>query len=102
MKILTANRLTDGIAVWLADDHGWSECISKSCLAGDAATEEKLTRAGQAAFLKNEVIDVNLIDVDVVEGRIVPRRLRERIRAGGPTITVNADLPAGAPARRAA
>ena len=46
--------------------------------------------------------DVNLIDVDVVEGRIVPRRLRERIRAGGPTITVNADLPAGGNARRAA
>lgn len=85
MKILTANRLSDGLAVWLARDHSWAERIGEAEIAGDAATEEKLERAGHAALLKNEVVDVNLIDIDVADGEIVPRRLRERIRAAGPT-----------------
>lgn len=85
MKILTANRLSDGEAVWLAADHSWSEAIDAAELARDAATEERLERAGKAAFLKNEVVDVNLIDVEVVDGAIRPLRLRERIRAAGPT-----------------
>jgi hypothetical protein len=31
------------------------------------------------------VLDVELIDVTVADGAIVPLRLRERIRAAGPT-----------------
>jgi hypothetical protein len=85
MKILTANRLTDGEAVWLACDHSWVEAICDAQIAIDVATVEKLERAGKAAFLKNEVVDVNLIDVSLVNGRVEPQRLRERIRAAGPT-----------------
>ena len=85
MKILTANRLTDGEAVWLASDHSWATAIDAGEIAADEATEEKLRRAGQAAFLKNEVVDVNLIEVEIVGGRVRPVRLRERIRAAGPT-----------------
>ena len=85
MKILTANRLTDGEAVWLAPDHSWAETIEAAEIARDQATEERLERAGKAALLKNEVVDVNLIDIELVDGTVVPRRLRERIRAAGPT-----------------
>jgi hypothetical protein len=86
MKILTANRLSDGEAVWLAADHSWAESIHAAEVARDAVTEEKLERAGKAAALKNEVIDVELIDIQLIDGEIVPLRLRERIRAAGPTI----------------
>lgn len=85
MKVLTANRLSDGEAVWLADDHSWVEFIAGARIAGDETAEEKLERAGQSAFLKNEVVDVNLIDIELIEGFPVPTRLRERIRAAGPT-----------------
>jgi hypothetical protein len=85
MKILTANRLSDGEAVWLAADHSWSETIDAAELARDTATEERLQCTGKAAFLKNEVVDVDLIDVEIVDGAIRPLRLRERIRAAGPT-----------------
>lgn len=85
MKILTANRLRDGQAVWLRRDHSWAEHIGQAEVACDEAALEKLQRAGTAAFLKNEVVDVNLVDVDLADGVIVPRRLRERIRAAGPT-----------------
>lgn len=86
MKILTANRLSDGEAVWLAADHSWIEQIDGAEVARDEATVEKLERAGKAAFLKNEVVDVELVDIEFAGGAIRPVRLRERIRAAGPTI----------------
>jgi hypothetical protein len=85
MKILTANRLIDGEAVWLAPDHSWAESIHAAEIARDEATVEKLERAGKAALCKNEVVDVVLIDVEIAQGEVRPIRLRERIRAAGPT-----------------
>ncbi|WP_192183411.1 DUF2849 domain-containing protein [Mesorhizobium amorphae] len=85
MKVLTANRLTDGIAVWYADG-GWAETIANADLAHDKAAEDRLEAIGAAAFANNEVVDVNLIDVTVVDGVVEAVRLREKIRAAGPTI----------------
>lgn len=85
MKILTANRLADGEAVWLAPDHSWAESIDAAYRASSDEIVEKLERAGRAAVCKNEVVDVNLIDVELIDGALVPKRLRERIRAAGPT-----------------
>ncbi len=85
MKILTANRLTDGEAVWFARDGSWAAAIEPSEVVGDKEGEARLEAIGKAAYANNEVVDVNLIDVDVIDGRIVPQRLRERIRAAGPT-----------------
>ncbi len=85
MKILTANRLLDGEAVWLAPDHSWAENIQDAQIAEEPLLESKLEMAGKAALAKNEVVDVNLIDVRLVEGRIYPTRLREQIRAAGPS-----------------
>ena len=45
----------------------------------------RLEAIGKAAFANNEVVDVDLIDVELVDGAIRPLRLRERIRAAGPT-----------------
>jgi hypothetical protein len=85
MKILTANRLTDGEAVWFSADQRWSETIAGSEVANGAADEARLEAIGQAACRDNKVVDVNLIDVQLVDGAIRPTRLREQIRAAGPT-----------------
>jgi hypothetical protein len=85
MKILTANRLVDGEAVWLAADRSWVETIHQAELAGDADSERRLEAAGKAALANNEVVDVNLVDVVLVDGVIRPTRLREQIRADGPS-----------------
>jgi hypothetical protein len=86
MKILTANRLTDGEAVWFSTGHVWAETIDNAELAHDKAGEERLEAIGKAAFAANLVLDVALVDVEIVDGAIRPTRLRERIRAAGPTI----------------
>lgn len=85
MKVLTANRLTDGEAVWYAPSHHWSETLEGAEIARDKTHEEKLEAIGKAAIAANQVVDVDLIDVELVDGRIVPQRLRERIRAAGPS-----------------
>ncbi len=87
MKILTANRLTDGEAVWFAKDGSWAETINLSEVVADKDKEgeARLEAIGKAAYENNEVVDVNIIDGDLVDGVIVPQRLREKIRAAGPT-----------------
>lgn len=85
MKVMTANRLIDGVAVWLAADHSWSETIDAAEVAETKQAEEKISRAGTAAFLKDEVVDIAVIDIELIDGDIIPTRLRERIRAAGPT-----------------
>jgi hypothetical protein len=102
MKVMTANRLADGEAVWLAADHSWCGTIDGAEVAQTPQMEEKLMRAGTAAFLKDEVVDVNLINVEIVDGRIVPTRLREKIRAAGPTNRLDLGKQAAGPQSRAA
>jgi len=88
MKVLTANRLTDGIAVWFADNGKWVETFAPSKVAlSDADIEALETERAhaQAAQAAQEIVDVALIDVALENGAYAPLRLRERIRAAGPT-----------------
>jgi hypothetical protein len=85
MKVLTANRLIDGEAVWFASDQLWAETIAKAEIAEDKEHEARLDAIGKAAYAANQVVDVELIDVELVCGEIVPLRLRERSRAARPT-----------------
>ena len=85
MKVLTANRLTDGEAVWYSAK-GWVRAFEQSEVAANADAESRLATIGAMAYANNEVVDVNLIDVALKDGKLHALRLRERIRADGPTI----------------
>ncbi|SRR5690606_31612672 len=86
MKMLAANRLSDGEAVWLAADGNWVDEISHAETVRDKDGEERLLAAGRDATGRNEVVDAELVDVEIIDGFIRPIRLRERIRAAGPSI----------------
>lgn len=90
MKIVAANRLSDGETVWLGADDRWVANVQEAQIARDGEAENRLFEAGRKAVAGNRVLDATLIDVELVEGRILPIRLRERIRAAGPSI--HADL----------
>ncbi|HWK67777.1 MAG TPA: DUF2849 domain-containing protein [Rhizobiaceae bacterium] len=102
MKILTANRLADGEAVWFTVDRSWAERIERAEVAADKEAETRLEAIGRAAHENNEVVDVALVDVALVEGVPVPMRLRERIRAAGPTTRLDLGKQARAELVRAA
>ncbi len=86
MKIITANRLTDGIVVYLGTD-GWSAGIAGAAVLNASDAIEAGLSTAKRAIANREVVDVNAIDITLDENRLpVPVRLRERIRAFGPTV----------------
>ncbi|MAM11548.1 MAG: nitrite reductase [Rhizobiaceae bacterium] len=86
-KVLTANRLTDGLAVWLDANGRWTRDLQHALVARHDAAVASLEEIGKRDFSGNLIVDVAVIDVDErADGRIRPLRLRERIRAEGPTI----------------
>lgn len=87
MEILTGNELLSGATVYLDKDGRWVEDLQAARLFGPADTEAK--EAAMAATRATQRINsLETETVDVVGGRIVPNRLRERIRAEGPTAPV--------------
>mgnify|MGYP003148752295 CR=1 FL=1 len=85
-KILTANRLIDGVSVWFSANGEWVENIHEGFVARHEEAVKALEDAGAAAQADNSVVDANLIDIEEGEGGLRAIRLRERIRADGPTI----------------
>ncbi len=86
MKVITANRLSDGVVVYLASGSWKTGIDGASVLAAADAIEAGLAVAARAVA-NREIVDVSAIDVELGETRTPrPLRLRERIRAFGPTI----------------
>ncbi|TWF49799.1 DUF2849 domain-containing protein [Neorhizobium alkalisoli] len=85
-KVLTANRLTDGIAVWLDANGQWVENLQDALVARHAEAAASLEAIGKRDFAENKVVDVAVVDVQETDGKLWPLRLRERIRAQGPTM----------------
>lgn len=84
-KIVTANRLSDGEVVWLGQGEVWVETIDNARVLEDAEAVSAGEAAAAAAVAANKIVDVATIDVTREGASIVPVRLRERIRAQGPT-----------------
>lgn len=85
-KVLTANRLTDGISVWLDAGGHWVESLQDALIARDEAAVAALEATGKSDFAANKVVDVNVVDIEEVDGVLRPLRMRERVRAEGPTV----------------
>ena len=83
--ILTANALLSGQAVYLTEDGRWLADIGSARLffAGDAEARDR-----EVAIAKTDMtlIGIEIEQVEKQGNRIVAVRLRERIRANGPTI----------------
>lgn len=80
-SVVTANRLQDGIVVYLAPDGSWTEEIGRARIA---ETEDEVAaleaRAAQSEKAR-EVVAVYPMDVAVNGGTVDPLSVRERIRA---------------------
>lgn len=93
-QIVTANALVDGDVVFRTDDGRWVRTIDDAGLLADPAAADAALAAANRDAAAAIVLDVALIEVTVADGRVVPVRLRERIRAFGPTVKADhrADL----------
>lgn len=93
-KVLTANRLSDGISVWLDAGGQWTERLQDALVARHPEAVAALEAIGKRDFAENKVLELAVVDVHEVNGEIRPLRLRERIRAAGPSIDYAPGFPA--------
>jgi sulfite reductase (NADPH) hemoprotein beta-component len=85
LQIVTANRLIDGIVVYLAANGGWSEDLNAGLIARDEEAAKAALAAGEQAARERKVVAPYLIDVREADGAVVPVRYRELLRAAGPS-----------------
>lgn len=92
-QIVSANRLRDGLVVYLSAEGTWSERIGEAAEAADEAGAQKLMAAAMAAG--RCVVEPYLVEVAISTGGRRPVRHRESIRVSGPTVQtrLNRRLP---------
>jgi hypothetical protein len=84
--VISANRLSDGIVVYVGSDGAWAERLDESkVFAGQAEAEAGLLLA-RNDVTRNLVVDPCLVEVTEEASGLRAVTLRESIRARGPTI----------------
>ena len=80
-NVVTANRLTDGIVVYLAPDGGWIEDIAHARFAASEDETQVLERIGEQAVKDRIVVAMYAMPVEIKDGAVDPLSVREKIRA---------------------
>ena len=87
-KIVTANRLDDGLVVYL-NGAGWSERIEDARIAGDDAAADGLLAEAEGPGQEIRVVEPYLIEIALEGAEPRPVSYREAIRAKGPTVRLD-------------
>lgn len=84
MEILTGNELMSGATVYLDREGRWVEDLQQARLFGKEEAEAR--DVAIAATKKTmRVVSLEVETVTLRDGQVYPDRIRERIRAEGPT-----------------
>lgn len=84
MKILTGNELLSGAAVYLGAEGRWVEGLQDARVFGKDEAEA-LEAAIAASKATGRIVSIETEDVEIRDGAIHPNRVRELIRAVGPS-----------------
>ena len=84
--VITANRLADGVVVFQTSDSGWSEDFNRAAVRPDATAAAAALARAKEDEAANLVVDAYFFPVEIRNGHVAPKALREAIRAAGPTI----------------
>ena len=93
MEILTGNELMSGATVYLDAGGHWVEDLQQARVFSRDETAER-DAAIAATKGTGRIVGVEIEEVTQDHGVITPKRLRERIRAAGPTapLTLNGEI----------
>jgi hypothetical protein len=80
-SVVTANRLVDGIVVYLAPDGGWVENLAHARLANTEPEVALLESEAAKAVAERKVVAAYPMDVALEDGVPVALSVREKIRA---------------------
>jgi len=93
-QVLTANRLAIGEVVYWNAGRFWVTRFDEAQILSDTEAEAALQGA-EEWVRQREVVAPYLFDVRVEEGIAVPLKVREAIRAAGPTVRPDLGKQAG-------
>lgn len=89
-RVITANRLIDGAVVWRDDAGFWFEAFDRAAVSEDDDTVARMLSGAQADAAAGLVIAPYEVEIEVLPAAasrvMAPIRLRERIRAFGPSV----------------
>jgi Protein of unknown function (DUF2849) len=85
-KVISANRLDDGIVVYAGRDGSWSERLSHAKIFASKAEAEAGLLVAQNDAKQNLVVEPVAVEVTEDASGLRAVTLREAIRARGPTI----------------
>ena len=80
-SVVTANRLVDGIVVYLAPDGSWTEDLDRARIASTEEETKMLEEEAAKDVKARKVVAVYPMEVAVKDGVVDPLSVRERIRA---------------------
>jgi hypothetical protein len=83
-QILTANRLSLGDVVYWSTARGWVSHLREAEILADDVAGDALKGAARSVQ-EREVVNPYLFEVRIEDGRVVPVKTREAIRAAGPS-----------------
>lgn len=85
-KVITANRLTDGVVIFIGENREWVTDIAEAVTFSDGPELEAGMAYGAECIAARKLVELYPIDVTIENNVPVPVRLRERIRAVGPSV----------------
>ena len=85
-QVLTANRLTDGEVVYLDAADRWVERLAEAQILATNADGEAALAKGVEAETERKVVHAYLFDITGQGEALKPVKMREIIRAAGPTV----------------
>lgn len=85
-QIVIAHNVLSGAVVYLTNDSQWSPDVQTAAVAEAGESADRLLSIAQKFEQSNTVMGAELIPVAFKKDTITPLRLRERIRAFGPTV----------------
>jgi hypothetical protein len=92
--MLTAARLRDGEVIYW-NQGAWVPTLEAGEVFTDPQAAEAAAKAAQDDVTGNAIIEPYLFEVRQTDGRIVPVKEREIIRAAGPTVHKHTGKQAG-------
>ncbi len=81
LSVVTANRLVDGIVVYLASDGSWTEDLSSARIASTEEETKALEEQAAKDVKARKVVAVYPMEVAIKDGAVDPLSVREKIRA---------------------
>lgn len=95
-QVITGNRLADGVVVYLDATGGWTERLNEARVAEGPEDLEAALALGKQSEAAQIVVEAYPIDVAREAGGLKTLRIREDIRARGPTVREDLARPLSA------